>query len=118
MIDNFDINCVFCGFYVRPKLDDINLVVRAEVDPTWYRTTEFEDFLKTRKIKISGYNNPAGAILRLLSKSKQLGLDYEWPDEATLRGKVHGQSFGIKNLEQLATINSVGLLQRASQYSR
>lgn len=60
LIKSFDFNCVQIGYSIENN--------------KFYWTKEFEDFLKTGKIKITSLKKPSCTLIRLINKSKDLNI--------------------------------------------
>lgn len=98
LIDGFDINAIQVGF------ESTELATLE-----WYRHAEFEEFLLTKRLKLSDITNdriaPGSAFVRLLYKAQQLGLEYTLPDEQVLLETVDQRCFKEKTKNKLDSLS-------------
>lgn len=63
ILESFDLSCTGVGYDLETE--------------EFYWTDDFENFIRTGKIKISNIGTPAHTAIRLAKKSKQLGVDMD-----------------------------------------
>lgn len=92
-----DINSVSIGFTVVPELHHSNLsgdLTYVPVIKNWDFSTQFEDFIQAKKLKIVeenvAFTNSLGrSFIRLLRKGQELKIEYTLPKKETM-DKLHG----------------------------